>query len=209
MEFSKPSIFYYLLLLAIPVIIHLFNFRKHKKIYFSSIKFLKDIEQKTKAKYEIKRWVILLTRIILTTSVIFAFAIPYLQKKKDQKQADKIGFYIDNSFSMERKDDNNTMLIDYAKNNAKNILKKLETNQKVLILTNDFNKKYQKWYSPKQAIDIVNEISISGSTNKTQTIVNRYNQLIDSTETNSLYMLSDFQKIKSNDEQLIINSNVI
>ena len=207
MEFSKPSIFYYLFLLAIPVIIHLFNFRKHKKIYFSSIKFLKDIEQKTKSKYEIKRWVILLTRIILTTSVILAFAIPYLQKKKDQKQADKIGFYIDNSFSMERKDDNNTMLIDYAKNNAKNILKKLETDQKIVILTNDFNKKYQKWYSPKQAIDIINEISISGSTNKIQTIVNRYNQLIDSTEVNSLYILSDFQKIKSNKEQLIINSH--
>ena len=34
---------------------------------------------------------------------------------------------------------------------------------------------------PKQAIDIINEISISGSTNKIQTIVNRYNQLIDST----------------------------
>ena len=206
MEFSKPSIFYYLLLLAIPVIIHLFNFRKYKKIYFSSIKFLKDIEQKTKSKYEIKRWVILLTRIILTTSVILAFSIPYLQKK-DQKQADKIGFYIDNSFSMERKDDNNTMLIDYAKNNAKNILKKLETDQKIVILTNDFNKKYQKWYSPKQAIDIINEISISGSTNKIQTIVNRYNQLIDSTEANSLYILSDFQKIKSNNEQLIINNH--
>lgn len=207
MEFSKPSIFYYLLLLAIPVIIHLFNFRKHKKIYFSSIKFLKEVEQKTKSKYEIKRWLILLARIMLITSVIFAFAIPYLQKKTNQKKAEKIGFYIDNSFSMERMDDNNTMLIDYAKNNAKNILKKLETNQKVLILTNDFNKKYQKWYSPKQAIDIINEIPISGSTHKIQTIVNRYNQVIDSTETNSLYIFSDFQKIKSNNEQLIINNH--
>ena len=78
-------------------------------------------------------------RIILTTSVIL-----FSCYKKRTKTSSKIGFYIDNSFGMERKDDNNTMLIDYAKNNAK-YFKKIRNKSKNIILTNDFNKNI-KWY---------------------------------------------------------------
>ena len=49
MEFSNPSIFSYLILVAIPIIIHLFNFRKYKKIHFSSIHLLSQIEKTTKS----------------------------------------------------------------------------------------------------------------------------------------------------------------
>ena len=197
MEFFKPSVFYYLLLLTIPVIIHLFNFRRHKKISFSNNYFLKKIAEKTKAIYQIRRWIILTTRILATSSVILAFTLPYLKEKTPTIDANHITIYIDNSFSMSRKDNDNIQLIDHAKKNAQNITSKLKATQKVLVLTNDFNKKYQKWYNPKEAYDLINEIDISGNKPDLYTILNRYHQIIDTTDINSLYLFSDFQKDQS------------
>ena len=78
MDFLNNSIFYYLCLLAIPVIIHLFNFRKHKNIHFSSIFFLKKLEEQTKSKYQIRRWIVLFNRILALICIILAFGLPYI-----------------------------------------------------------------------------------------------------------------------------------
>ena len=50
MIYQNPQILYALFALAIPIIIHLFNFRKHEKIYFSSIRFLEEIKNNTDHK---------------------------------------------------------------------------------------------------------------------------------------------------------------
>ena len=72
--------------------------------------------------------------------IITAFAMPFLKKNHTLKKTNKIGLYIDNSFSMSKIDENSTSLIDYAKNNAKEIVNTLTESQKILIMTNDFEK---------------------------------------------------------------------
>ena len=100
MEFSQPNIFYYFFLLLIPIIIHLFNLRKHKKIYFSNIYFLQKIQTKSKAKQKIKRWVLLLNRLSIISSLILAFSLPFIANSPNEQPIKKIGIYLDNSFSM-------------------------------------------------------------------------------------------------------------
>ena len=209
MGFLNSSIFYYLFLLAIPVIIHLFNFRRHKKVYFSSTYFLKEIHEKNKSKYQIRRWIILANRLIAITLIIAAFGLPYIKNGKNISEATKIGIYIDNSFSMERIDNKKVELIDYAKNNAKNIIKKLNTTQQVLIITNDFEKKHQKWYAPKEAFELIDDIIISNNQQNINTIFNRYQKSVDTLDLNRFYIFSDFQQ-KLNQSNTILNkySNV-
>ena len=194
MEFIKSSILYYLFFLTIPIIIHLFNFRKHKKIYFSSLFFLKEIEKKNKSTYQIRRWVILFNRILAIICIIIAFALPYIKNQQQPYNAEKIGIYIDNSFSMERIDNQKINLIDNSKKNAKKIISTLNPEQKILILTNDFEKKHQKWYTPQKALKLIEEIKLSGNEQKLKTIIERYHNNIDTFFINSLYLLSDFQK---------------
>ena len=194
MEFSNPSIFSYLILVAIPIIIHLFNFRKYKKIYFSSIQLLSQIEKTTKSKNKIKQWMILASRIGIITLIICAFALPYINTNPNQKESSKIGIYIDNSFSMNQLDSEKTKLLDYAKSNAKKIIAELKPEQKVLLFTNDFEKKHQKWSNPKEAISLIDSIKISGKPSNIKTITHKYNQNIDTTDFNSFYLFSDFQK---------------
>tara|TARA_B100000579_G_scaffold123007_1_gene99086 strand:- start:81807 stop:83816 length:2010 start_codon:yes stop_codon:yes gene_type:complete len=203
MDFLNSSIFYYFFFLAIPVIIHLFNFRKQKTIYFSSTFFLREIATKNKNKFEIKRWLILISRMIAMTCIILAFALPYIKNKNDSKDF-KVGLYIDNSFSMQRSDSNNKDLISYAKENAVSILHELHDSETVLILTNDFEKKHQKWYSPKEAVELINAIPISSNQTNLTTIISRYNQAIDTLDDNTFYVFSDFQT-KRNKQKKIQN----
>ena len=194
MEFLNYSIFYYLFLLAIPVIIHLFNFRKHKKLLFSSTYFLKEINKKNKTTYQIRRWIVLFNRIIIITLIITAFTLPFLKKENNIKELEKICIYIDNSFSMERTDEKKTSLLDYAKINANQIINQLNNTQQVLIITNDFEKKHQKWYSPKESRELINNIDISNKQENLINILKRYNRIIESNNIHRLYIFSDFQK---------------
>ena len=50
MTFLYPSFLFGLFALAIPVIIHLFNFRRTKKIYFSNTLFLKKVKEASSSK---------------------------------------------------------------------------------------------------------------------------------------------------------------
>ncbi|MBP5582484.1 MAG: BatA domain-containing protein, partial [Bacteroidales bacterium] len=42
--FKHPEFLYFLLAIVIPIIIHLFSFRKYKKIYYHNIHIIKSIQ---------------------------------------------------------------------------------------------------------------------------------------------------------------------
>ena len=54
MNFLYPNFLWALTAIAIPIIIHLFNFRKFKTVYFSNVAFLKNIKEETKSKSQLK-----------------------------------------------------------------------------------------------------------------------------------------------------------
>ncbi len=46
MIFANPIFLIALTALAIPIIIHLYNFRRYKKVYFTNVRFLTEIKQR-------------------------------------------------------------------------------------------------------------------------------------------------------------------
>ena len=78
MKFLYPQFLYALALIAIPIIIHLFNFRKFKTIYFSNVQFLKSVNEKTKSKSQLKHILILSSRVLTIAALVMAFSQPYL-----------------------------------------------------------------------------------------------------------------------------------
>jgi Na+/H+ antiporter NhaD/arsenite permease-like protein len=81
MNFVNPSFLWALLVLAIPVIIHLFHFRRYKTIYFSNVNFLKEVQQERNNIRQVKRWLLLLSRLLLLFFLVMAFAQPLLKGK--------------------------------------------------------------------------------------------------------------------------------
>ena len=112
MKFLYPQFLYALGLVAIPIIIHLFNFRKFRTVYFSNVQFLKSVKEKTKSQSQLKHFLILLSRILAITALVLAFAQPYIPVDESSQQAKKyaVSIYIDNSFSMDAENEQGRLL---------------------------------------------------------------------------------------------------
>ena len=122
MRFEHPHFLFALILLAVPILIHLFSFRRYKTFYFSSIYFLKNIEEETKNVRKLKHLFVLIARLLAFTSLIIAFAQPYIPIKGSAKHTNSVlAIYIDNSFSMSSIGANGSLLSE-SKEQAKKII---------------------------------------------------------------------------------------
>ena len=105
MWFVNPAFLWAFGLLAIPVLIHLFHFRRYKRVYFPSLKTLKELNREKKSIKSLKKWVILVLRLLAFASLVLAFAQPFFLKdqQKSVSGISVVSIYIDNSFSMSAK----------------------------------------------------------------------------------------------------------
>src|SRR5450631_1628843 len=112
MNFTYPAFLFALSAIAIPIIIHLFNFRKFKTVYFSNVRFLKEVKEETQAKSKLKNLLVLIARILAIVFLVFAFAQPFIPSaNKKVIVGDKtVSIFIDNSFSMDAVNKNGTLL---------------------------------------------------------------------------------------------------
>ena len=104
MQFLFPNVLWGLFALSIPLIVHLFNFRRTKKIFFSNVALLKAVETKSSAFRKLKRWLILASRMLFLFFLILAFAQPVKNNGVDLKNLKSLGIngiYLDNSMSMQ------------------------------------------------------------------------------------------------------------
>ena len=76
MTFLYPSFLWALTALSIPIIIHLFNFRRTTKVFFSNTRFLRQIKEVTTAKRKLKHYLILASRLLFLLFLVLAFAQP-------------------------------------------------------------------------------------------------------------------------------------
>ncbi|WP_412560772.1 BatA domain-containing protein [Winogradskyella sp. MIT101101] len=110
MQFKHPELLYALFLLVIPIIIHLFQLRRFQKVQFTNVKFLKAVKLQTRKSSQLKKWLTLLSRMLLLACVIIAFAQPFIPNTEDFNEAQETVIYLDNSYSMQAKGKNGTLL---------------------------------------------------------------------------------------------------
>ncbi|MEK8179826.1 BatA and WFA domain-containing protein [Flavobacterium buctense] len=103
MQFKHPEILYFLFLLVIPILVHLFQLRRFKKEYFTNVQFLKELSLQTRKSSTIKKWLLLFTRLLLLACLILAFAQPFFTAKESLKSTNEMYIILDNSYSMQAK----------------------------------------------------------------------------------------------------------
>ena len=173
MVFLNPSILLGLLAASIPILIHLLNFRKLEKVEFSTLSFLKELQNSTIKKIKIKQWILLLLRVLIIIFLVIAFARPTLESVNiagaTSTAKSSAVFIIDNSFSMNYVGDDGSNF-SRSKKNAKEIISQMQDGDEFsFILSSD---------------------SIISSTNIEQSL-----RLIDNLETNFISEIL-FEKIK-------------
>src|SRR5690606_14379538 len=103
MLFKHPELLYGLFLLVIPVLVHLFQLRRFRREQFTNVKFLKKAVLQTRKSSRIKKWLVLLLRLLLFASLIIAFAQPYIPFSETALNVKETVIYLDNSYSMQAK----------------------------------------------------------------------------------------------------------
>lgn len=112
MQFKHPELLWALFLLLIPIIVHLFQLRRFQKVWFTNVAFLKEIKLQTRKSSTLKKWLTLITRLLILTFLIIAFAEPFIPKATSGALASEgeTVIYLDNSFSMQAKGKNGPLL---------------------------------------------------------------------------------------------------
>lgn len=211
MQFLYPGFLAAIGFLAVPIIVHLFNFVRYKRIYFSNVHFLKEVKEETQSRSRLKHLLILAARLLAVFFLVFAFAQPFIPAENAiVKEGTKaVSIYIDNSFSMATIGKNGTLL-DEAKKDALDIVKAFEPTDKFQLLTNDFLGKHQHWVNKKVFNEMLDEVKIAPSVRIIEEIVARQKDLL-STANESVklsYIISDFQQSGFNMAKLKGDSTV-
>ena len=197
MHFLYPAFLFALLSLAIPVIIHLFNFRRYQKVYFSNVQFLKEIQEQQASRRNLKERLILLSRLLALLFLVLAFARPYIPGKNaaNSGKQQAISIFVDNSYSMQTLNKEGTLL-DEAKRRAKEIASAYNINDRFQLLTQDFEGKHQRLLSRDEFNDAVEAVKISPQSRSLQQIVSRQQGLLNTLHDaiRTAYLISDFQK---------------
>lgn len=133
MHFKHPEILYFLFLLVIPVLVHLFQLRRFRTEKFTNVKFLKKAVLQTRKSSRIKKWLILFTRLLLLASIVTAFAQPYFIPEEGVVRSQETVIYLDNSYSMQAKGKKGVLL----KRAVQELLETLPAEGEISFLTNN------------------------------------------------------------------------
>ncbi|WP_136481388.1 vWA domain-containing protein [Cognatitamlana onchidii] len=133
MQFKHPELLYALFLLLIPIIVHLFQLRKFKKIEFTNVAFLKEAKLQTRKSSRIKKWLILSIRLLLLTTLVIAFAQPYISNSDAFNVEKETVVYLDNSFSMQAKGNQGELL----KRAVQDLINNIPSEETFSLITND------------------------------------------------------------------------
>ncbi|EDM38670.1 hypothetical protein PBAL39_21395 [Pedobacter sp. BAL39] len=209
MNFLYPGFLFALLAIAIPIAIHLFNFRKFKKIYFSNVQFLKAATEQNSSREKLKHRMVLVCRILAVAFLVMAFARPYLplDHRTNVGQRNMVSIYIDNSYSMETVNQEGSLL-DEALRKAKEIVAAYPLNDQFQLITNDFEGKHQRLVNKEEFLQLLEEVKISAAGRTLQQVVNRMQGAAAANGNQIAYLLSDFQQSFAGTEKITTGNDI-
>ena len=196
MHFLFPAFLIASLVVSIPILIHLFNFRRYKKVFFSNVAFLKSLQQASNSRKKINRWLILAARCLALLALVFAFAQPYFETKgKVERGTNYSVIYLDNSFSMGNKASEGNLL-EQGKESAREIINGFGPDDKFQVITNDNDGFRQSWLNKDEALASVVEKSISPQFKPMSAIFRSMQQSFkfSGSGKHNAYFISDFQR---------------
>lgn len=203
MQFLFPTFLWGLLTLSIPVIIHLFNFRRTKKVLFTNVAFLRAVNTTTSSFRRLKHLLIMAARMAFIAALVLAFAQPFLPSKSGTgiKAGGVASVYIDNSLSMQNELDKKTYL-DKAINKVEELLAVFPQGSQLQLVTNDFSSDEHSVGNAQTIKDRTTTIKFTHTPRTFDNILKRQSSLAskhNSQGGNQYLWFSDFQKSTSGD----------
>ncbi len=186
--FLNNIILFSLIAVAVPILLHLLNLQKVRKLEFSTLMFLKEIQKSKFRHIRIKHLLLLLVRIAIIVFLVFAFADPYLRGYSGKNSnSQKLGIvFIDSSFSMLYNQDS-ANLYNKAVNVAARISDTYSSSDELITIVTKVQSDTSNNY-------IHVKPNLNSILNKTNDILKNRNQ-----NTSEIFIISDLQKVNFHD----------
>jgi Aerotolerance regulator N-terminal len=196
MSFLFPAFLSAAAVIAIPILVHLFYFRRFRKVYFTNVRFLKEVKDETTNRQKLRNLLVLTMRCLAFLCMVLAFAQPFIPKSDTVKRGEQaVSIYIDNSFSMNARAQD-APLLELAKQRARDIVKAYRVSDRFQILTNGFEGRDQRLISQDEALNRIEEIRIASATRDLSKVLLRQAQCLATGKATdrTAFVVSDFQQ---------------
>ena len=160
MQFLYPGVLWAMGLIIVPVIIHLFNFRRVKKVYFSNTAFLQQVKKATNKQSQLKRLLILFSRILFIIFLVLAFAQPISTDDEISPQT-LMRVYLDNSLSMSQSGLGGMTLLDEGVKIVEDLVTANDPGLRYTFTTNNFNLGAGNYLQGKELKEKLTEVDFS------------------------------------------------
>lgn len=203
MNFLYPSFLFGLLAVSVPIAIHLFNFRRTRRVFFTNVALLRTVQTETKSFRRLKHWLILACRCLFLACLVFAFAQPFIPSKNKLglSRQGVTSLYLDNSFSMQN-ERNTKRYLDIAISKLDELLTLFRNTTSLQLITNDFSAAEQQTGTGESIRDRVTSVRFAHTPRALETIYRRQRNLFSAQNPggrNQLFWFSDFQKSTAGD----------
>lgn len=209
--FTYPLILLALVAVAIPIAVHLFNFRRYRKVYFSNVDYLQELQQQTRKQSELMRWLVLAARILAIICLVIAFAQPVIPGtgKHLKPGGCAVSIYLDNSFSMNNTNSDGTLL-EMGRNKVKEIVAAYDMDDQFQLITNETDGSQFRWLSKDELFEELEKVDISPRTLTISSMGEKmYDFLNRSHAANRhCYIISDFQASSTDLEDWKSDTNI-
>jgi hypothetical protein len=196
MVFLSPLVWWFALAIIVPILVHLFNFRRPKRILFSNVTFVKEVNKTVLRRVKLKQWLLLLTRILTILALVAAFANPIIKHAGSNVNAGakSVVVVVDNSYSMSGTDGRGNYL-SQAKLLAKEIIENHSLSDEFQVMTTGNLRLNSVFTSRAQALERIKEIDYRDKTIGYGKLLSNLNDYFsEARNSNStFYFLSDFQ----------------
>ncbi len=192
MIFVNPLVLLGLFAAALPLLVHLFHFRKPKKLDYSSIVLLQSLQRTTMQRVRIRNWLLLILRTLAICALTFVFARPTLTGITGTPLLGpsnvSMVLALDASLSMMQRDSEGTRM-SQALSMARLITESAESGDEIFIMRSDHHE--------LQPVSSLDELKPTHVTQSAASTIRHAADLIDRTAihpTRIVYHLGDLQR---------------
>ncbi|MBS1570432.1 MAG: BatA domain-containing protein [Bacteroidetes bacterium] len=211
MAFLYPGFLWALTALAIPVIIHLFQLRRFKRIEFPNVQFLQEVTQQTRSRKKVRHWLVLLARLLALASIVLAFAQPYIRSNTGNVVAGQraVSLYLDDSWSMDGQNGAGRLL-DQARADAQDVVMAYSPTDRFQVLTNRFEGRQQMLLGRDEALAAAGQVEVGPYSRPLSQVMERQHEALVHSEApvKQAFLFTDLQRYITDVDQWKNDSTV-
>lgn len=195
MTFGNPLFLWSLVLLSVPILIHLFRFRKYKKVYFTRAVLLdKSVADQRKVK-NLKHILILFSRLLSLLFLILGFSLPFFNNTdhdvSDIDDARHLILVIDNHLGLHFSDENTTDRFYTVKKQIKSLLDNQNSFSKISLIT--LTSAPQTFYAIDEVYDAIESLKPSADIGSWSELYSKIDRVIQGGDYKpNIFIFSDF-----------------